>query len=107
MPFIMEQKTERTRHSVQARNTAIVLTKPYLNDKNSKIDILKDQEFQKSREVVLSKKKQLAVEGAIGNHCLGMKELSDVEDLLLYFSQFGNVNPAVLPHSLVANDTSL
>ena len=33
----------------------------YLNDKNSKINILKDQEFQKSREVLLSKKKQLVV----------------------------------------------
>ena len=32
----------------------------YLNDKNS--NILKDQEFQKSREVLLSKKKQLVVE---------------------------------------------
>ena len=33
----------------------------YLNDKNFNINILKDQEFQKSREVLLSKKKQLVV----------------------------------------------
>lgn len=31
----------------------------FLNDKNSNINILKDQEFQKTREVLLSKKKQL------------------------------------------------
>ena len=34
----------------------------YLNDKNSKLNILKDQEFLKSKEVLLSKKKQLVFE---------------------------------------------
>ena len=39
----------------------------YLNDKNSKLNILKDQEFLKSREVLLSKKKQLVFEEVKGN----------------------------------------
>ena len=39
----------------------------YLNDKNSKLNILKDQEFLKFREVLLSKKKQLVFEEVKGN----------------------------------------
>ena len=41
----------------------------YLNDKNSKINILKDREFLKSREVLLSKNKQLVVEQAKSPSC--------------------------------------
>ena len=40
--------------------------KRYLNDKNSKLNILKDREFLKSGEV-LSKKKKLVFEEANGN----------------------------------------
>jgi len=40
----------------------------YLNDKNSKINILKDREFLRSREVLLSRKKKLVVEEVKGNH---------------------------------------
>ena len=39
----------------------------YLNDKNSKLNILKDQEFLKFREVLLSKKKKLVFEEVKGN----------------------------------------
>ena len=53
----------------------------YLNDKNFKINILKDREFVKSREVLLSKKKQLVFE-AKGNRSHAAKELSSAEDLL-------------------------
>lgn len=77
----------------------------YLNDKNSKINILKDQEFQKSREDLLSKKKQLVVEEAKGNRPHDVKELSNAEEDLLFCSgQFGDENPPT--HSLVVIGTS-
>ena len=53
-----------------------------LNDKNSNINILKDQDFQKFREVLLSKKKQLLVEQGKGNHPQATTELTDAEGLL-------------------------
>ena len=69
----------------------------YLNDKNSKMNILKDQEFKKSREVLLSKKKQLVVEEAKGNRPHAAKELSNAEEDLLFRSgHFGNGDPAAL-----------
>ena len=62
----------------------------YLNDKNSKINILKDQEFQKSREVLLSKKKQLVVEDAKGNRPQAAEELTEAEEDLFFRSgEFG------------------
>ena len=36
----------------------------YLKDKGSKLNILKDNEFSKAREVLLAKKKQLVEESA-------------------------------------------
>lgn len=69
----------------------------YLNDKNCNISILKDQEFQKSREVRLSKKKQLVVEQAKGNRPQGARELTDAEEDLLFRSgEFGDKNPEAL-----------
>lgn len=58
----------------------------YLNDKNSKINFLKDREFLKSREVLLSKQKQLVVEEAKGNCPHAAQELSDVGHDLLFRS---------------------
>ena len=73
----------------------------YLNDKNSKINILKDQQFQKSREVLLSKKKQLVVEEAKGNRPHAAKELSNAEEDLLFRSgQFGDENPVALQRTV-------
>ena len=69
----------------------------YLNNKNSKLNILKDQEFFKSKEVLLSKKKQLVFEEAKGNCPHAAKELSNAkEDLLFHTSEFGAENPEAL-----------
>ena len=66
----------------------------YLNDKNSKLNILKDWEFLKSREVLLSKKKQLVFEEAKGNRPHAAKELSNAEeDLLFRTCKFGAEKP--------------
>ena len=72
-----------------------------MNDKNSKINILKDREFLKSREVLLSKKKQLVVEKAKINRPHAAKELSDAEEDLLFRSgQLGDENPAALQRTV-------
>ena len=80
-----------------------------LNDKNSNINILKDQEFQKFREVLLSKKKQLLVEQGKGNHPQATTELTDAEEGLLFrSSEFGDKNPlSSTAHSLVVISTEL
>ena len=73
----------------------------YLNDKNSKLNILKDWEFLKSREVLLSKKKQLVFEEAIGNRPHAAKELSNAEeDLLFRTGKFGAENPEALQRTV-------
>ena len=78
----------------------------YLNDKNSKMNNFKDQEFQNSKKVVLLKKKQLVVEETKGNRPHVSKELSSAEeDLLFHSGQFDDENPVVFQHSLVAIGT--
>ena len=73
----------------------------YLNDKNSKLNILKDREFLKSREVLLSKKKQLVFEEAKGNRPHAAKELSNAEeDLLFRTGKFGAENPEALQRTV-------
>ena len=73
----------------------------HLNDKNSKLNILKDREFVKSREVLLSKKKQLVFEEAKGNRSHAAKELSSAEeDLLFRSSEFGDENPEALQRTV-------
>ena len=73
----------------------------YLNDKNSKLNILKDREFLKSREVLLSKKKQLVFEEAKGNRPHAAKELSNIEeDLLFRTGEFGAENPEALQRTV-------
>lgn len=72
-----------------------------LNDKNSNINILKDQESQKFREVLLSKKKQLLVEQGKGNHPQATTELTDAEEGLLFrSSEFGDKNPEALQRTV-------
>lgn len=72
-----------------------------LNDKNSNINILKDQEFQKFREVLLSKKKQLLVEQGKGNHPKATTELTGVEEGLMFrSSEFGDKNPEALQRTV-------
>lgn len=73
----------------------------YLNDKNSNINILKDQEFQKARDVLLSKKTQLLVEQGKGNHPQAATELTNAEeDLLFRSSEFGDKNPEALQRTV-------
>ena len=81
----------------------------YLNDKKSKLNVLEDLEFLKSREVLLSKKKQLVFEEAKGNRPHAAKELSNAEeDLLFRTGEFGAESPEALQrNSLVVIGTAL
>ena len=47
----------------------------YLNDKSSTINILQDQEFSKSREVLLARKRELVQQHAKGNRPQACREL--------------------------------
>ena len=69
----------------------------YLNDKNSSTNIMKDQEFTKSREVLSARKRDLVVSNAKGNRPQAARELTeDEEDLLFENGQFGEDDPEVL-----------
>ena len=65
----------------------------YLKDKGSKLNILKDNEFSKSREVLPAKKKQLVEESAKGKRPRAAREITEEEEDLLFTSgEFGDHN---------------
>ena len=65
------------------------------------LNILKDWEFLKSRDALLSKKKQLIFEEAKGNRPHAAKELSNAEeDLLFRTGEFGAENPEALQRTV-------
>ena len=97
----MEKKKKKKDGEAYEPGTLQRSLQRYLNDKNSKINILKDQEFQKSSEVLLSKKKQLVIEEAKGNRPHAAKELSNAEEDLSFRSgQFGDGDPAALQRTV-------
>lgn len=68
-----------------------------LNDRNSTTNILKDQQFAKSRKVLSARKRDLVVNNAKGNRPQTARELTeDEEDLLFKAGQFGDYDPEVL-----------
>ncbi|KAK3715342.1 hypothetical protein QZH41_001343 [Actinostola sp. cb2023] len=73
----------------------------YLNDKQSNINIFKDQEFAKSREVLKAKKKQLVERNAKGNRPQAAHGLTDEEEDLLFTSgEFGERSPESLQRTV-------
>ena len=71
------------------------------NDKGSKLNVLKDQEFSKSRQVLLAKKKQLVEESAKGNRPRAARELfEEEEDLLFTSGEFGDGSPEALQRTV-------
>ena len=103
-----QQKAQFTIASVQkyiltqrSQNTVKKKTEYEVHDKNSKLNTLKDREFLKSREVLLSKKKQLIFEEWKGNRPHAAKELSNAEeDLLFRTGEFGAENPEALQRTV-------
>ena len=59
----------------------------YLNDKNSTLNLFKDQEFSKSREVLKAKKRELVEQHAKGNRAQAARELTEAEEDLLFQSR--------------------
>ena len=73
----------------------------YLKDKGSKLNILKDNEFSKSRKVLLAKKKQLVEESAKGIRPRAAREIAEEEEDLLFTSGgFGDHNPKALQRTV-------
>ena len=73
----------------------------YLKDKGSKLNILKDNEFSKSREVLPAKKKQLVEESAKGKRPRAAREITEEEEDLLFTSgEFGDLNPEALQRTV-------
>ena len=69
----------------------------HLNDKGSPINLLKDELFKRSREVLSAQKKELVVRNAKGNHPEAARELTaDEEDELFRLGYFGDSNPEAL-----------
>lgn len=73
----------------------------HLNDKSSPINIFKDHEFRKSREVLCARKKELVVENAKGNRPQAARELTaKEEDELFRLGEFGSTNPEALQRTV-------
>lgn len=73
----------------------------YLNDKNSSLNLFKDQEFTKSRDVLLAKKRELVEKHAKGNRSQAARCLTEAEeDLLFETKQFGDHDPEVLQRTI-------
>ena len=72
-----------------------------LKDNNSNTNILKDQEFAKSREVLTARKRDLVVNNAKGNCPQAARGLTKgEEDLLFQTGQFGEDDPEVLQRTV-------
>ena len=72
----------------------------YLNDKSSQVNILQDQEFSKSREVLLAKKRELVQQHAKGNRPQVCRELTITEDQLFQLGLFGKHEPEILQRTV-------
>ena len=69
----------------------------YLNDKNSAINVFKDQAFNKAREVLSAKNKEVVRENAKWNRPQAARELTDEEEhKLFHLGEFGAGNPEAL-----------
>ena len=73
----------------------------YVNDENSTLNLFKDQEFSKSREVLKAKKRELVEQHAKGNRPQAARELTEAEEYLLFQTrQFGDHDPETLQRTV-------
>ena len=73
----------------------------YLNDRGSSVNILKDQQFAKSRETLAARKRELVNEHAKGNRPKATRELTEAEENLLFEQGlFGDHEPEVLQRTV-------
>jgi integrase len=73
----------------------------YLNDKGSNVNILKDQEFAKSRETLAARKRELVTGYAKGNRPQATRELTEAEENLLFEQGlFGDHDAEVLQRTV-------
>ena len=74
----------------------------YLNDKSAQVNILQDQEFSKSREVLLAKKRELVQQHAKGNRPQACRELHRMKNRICTHigTRCQNANAANATHLL-------
>lgn len=73
----------------------------YLNDNNSSKNIIKDQVFVKSREVLSARKRDFVVNNAKGNRPQSARELTEEEEGFLFQSgQLGENDPEILQRTV-------
>ena len=73
----------------------------YLNNNNSSTNIMKDQEFAKSRVVLSDRKRDLVVNNAKGIRPQAARELTEDEECLLFQTgQYGEDDPKVLQRTV-------
>ncbi|XP_067030881.1 uncharacterized protein KIAA1958-like [Acropora muricata] len=73
----------------------------YLKDKNSSFNLFQDMKFAKSREVLLSKKREVIEKHAEGNRPQAVGSVTSSEqDLLFHTKQFGDHDPEVLQRTV-------
>ena len=69
----------------------------YLGDKKSKVNILKDEELEESRKVLVAKRRVLVHKHGKGNKPQAAEALSEIEEDALFNSgEFGDSNPSAL-----------
>ena len=73
----------------------------YLNGNNSSTNIIKDQVFVKSREVLSARKRDFVVNNAKGNRPQSARELTEEEGFLFQSGQLGENDPEILQRSVV------
>ena len=72
----------------------------YLVDTKSTVNILKDIEFSKSRQVLASKRKHLVNKGKANKPNAALAVTNDEEDVLFQSGEFGDDNPESLQRSV-------
>ena len=73
----------------------------YLSEKGSSVNILKDKDFEKSRKVLVAKRKSLVHEHGKGNKPQAATALEDEEeDALFTTGEFGDSNPVSLQRTI-------
>lgn len=100
--FLMQaKKKDGTAYEPNTLTCFVRSLQRYLNDQNSLINIYKDQAFNKAREVLSAKRKEVVRENAKGNRPQAARELTaDEEDELFRIGEFGYGNPEALQRTV-------
>lgn len=99
--FMQAKKKNGTAYEPNTLTCFLRSIQRYLNDKNSTINVFKDQAFNKAREVLSAKRKEVVRENAKGNRPQAARELTEEEeDKHFRLGEFGASNPEALQRTV-------